>query len=186
MNAPRDQRLVCKIVCTKIAIPRRFLLLGALTLLNACASTRFYPVCNYSGESGIQSATRQSVLNFVRATAAADTFVVFSPNDRFVVVKATWDQHSKLSLVWPRVGCLGDARYDVEYLKYRGCVYMLQQALENGGIPPLGELSDSLDQSTFYCGRPLSAAQSGKLEVTKGVSVDLFEPTIFAPPPKTQ
>lgn len=134
-----------------------------LLILSGCATPRIYPICNYDGEGGGLSTSRTDVSSFVRGVAGKDAEIEFSPNERYIAVLATSDGHALLSKVWPSAGCLGKSRYDVEYMKFKGCVYMLQRALENDGIAPLGVDSDSLsDDSTFYCGLPLQSESRAK------------------------
>lgn len=64
-----------------------------------------------------------------------------------------------LGKVWPRAGCIGQTRFDEEYARYSACVYMIEEGIRRGGIPPLGEWSDGLGHSTVYCGQPVASVR---------------------------
>lgn len=119
-----------------------------------CASTKIYPVCYY--DSNETQANREDISKFVTSVAGDSALISFSPNDRYISVETFDSKHQTLAQVWPRVGCIGQTRYDVEYLKYAACIYMIQDAIQNGGLTKIGKVSDSiLDTANFYCGLPL-------------------------------
>ena len=140
------------------------LVLALAVSVSGCAATKVYPICHYNGEGGTIAAKRDDIVKFIGAVAGADSAVAFAPNERLVAVRTTDSGHVALSKVWPRVGCLGQSRYDVEYKKYLGCVYMIEQAIKDNGLPAKGKSSDSVtDDAAFYCGLPLAALRARSL-----------------------
>lgn len=130
---------------------------AVLLIIAGCTTPRVYPICNYNSEAGGVSTSEDDVSTFIRGVAGEKTEIQYSPNYRYVIIKTTNHSHEMLRKVWPSAACIGKSRYDVEYLKFKGCVYMIKKALDNDGIAPLGGDSDSLKpDSTFYCGTPLS------------------------------
>lgn len=126
------------------------------TYICGCTSAKFYPICSYDSEGGEVITSQASIAKFIHGVVGERNNIAFSPNDRFVMVRASSASHEKLSQVWPSAACIGKNRYDVEYQKFKGCVYMIKSALATNGIPALGNESDSLnDDSSFYCGVPL-------------------------------
>jgi hypothetical protein len=94
-------------------------------------------------------------LKFVHSVVGNDAQVAVSPNERLVTVRALPEKQEALSKAWPRIACVGQTRYDVEYKTYKSCVYLVETALKQDGIPPLGAWSDGLDDDTLYCGHVL-------------------------------
>ena len=136
---------------------RHVWLLALFGSLSGCLSTRIYPICYYDGGDSVK-ASRDDISKFVVGVTGSRSSIAFSPNERFIVLEALESKHQALTEVWPRVGCIGKSRYDVEYLRCAGCVYMIQDAIRGGGVPRIGTVSDSIqDSSIFYCGMPLAS-----------------------------
>lgn len=123
--------------------------------LTGCTEVRFYPLCVFGTDPRVTTdeTLHHKVEAFVRAVVGNGSRMEISVNERFVAVAAFEYQQRELSGVWPRVACIGQTRYDVEYDQYKACVALIEQGLKVGGIPPLGNGSDGLDDSAVYCGR---------------------------------
>ncbi len=134
-------------------LARHYAAIVSLTLLSGCEVTRIYPLCVFGPDPRVTSdeALRRQVEAFIGNVAGADSKSEVSTNERFVSVDAFLWSHSKLRTVWPRAACIGQTRYDVEYAKYKACVALIEAAMKDKGIPPLGEWSDGIGDSTVYC-----------------------------------
>jgi hypothetical protein len=105
-----------------------------------------------------QEALYKRIHDFVRVTVGVDARVAIAPNERSVTIEAFTHQHEVLAQAWPRVACIGQTRYDVEYGHYKACVYLIKTALQQDGIPPLGRWSDGLRRKdTIYCGQSVDS-----------------------------
>ena len=128
--------------------------------LPGCAEVRYYPLCVFGTDSRFRSDAdlELKMRDFVQGVAGTDARASLSPNGRVVAIVTTSDQQEALKRAWPRVGCVGETRYDTEYRQYKNCVELLQQAMSNSGYPPLGKWSDALGRNTLYCGQILGSS----------------------------
>lgn len=149
---------------------------AAALVLMSCAgcAPRFYPLCVFGPDPRVPSlnALVKRTEAFVRGIVGEDARVAISPNERMVVVETHFAGHEALAKVWPSAACIGQTRYDEEYLKYKTCVYLVREALKNEGIPSPGKWSDGLGNGTVYCGHPLGAVEAKPAENAEAKPLD--------------
>lgn len=127
-----------------------------LVALAGCANEqRFYPLCVFGPDPLVssQAALEASLLEFVQLTGGSYADIAISPNGRVVSVVAPATAQASLAVGWPRAACVGQTRTPAEFAMFRACVEMIEAALANNGVPPLGESSDALGQGLLFCGR---------------------------------
>ena len=116
--------------------------------------TRPYPICYFNNEritDEVQSAAETAVVNVVKEYSGRSETPAFSPDHRWVVVKATEAAHAQLASIWPEIGCIGRRRAESELVYYRRCVEHLKHILatreydsilkDENGIPRPGYLN---------------------------------------------
>jgi len=118
----------------------------------------YYPFCVFGPDPKIatQEQLHKKLTDFIRGVAGPAAQISISPNERIVAVRTSSFRHRTLAKAWPRIACIGQTRYDVEYEQYKACVFLIGEALRGNGLPSLGAWSDGLrKQDTIYCGQPI-------------------------------
>lgn len=104
----------------------------------ASAETRLYPICFYSSaRPDLNEVMTHYVPTLERALRAAaylsqHTLVVPSPDGRWLLADTSNHQHARISRVWPRLACIGNATNSATVRLQRSCIDFIKTVLRSG------------------------------------------------------
>ena len=125
-------------------------LLAALELLAAgcIARPHLYPVCFYQApptEERVQGYYYPHLKSVLENAAAASgrTKVSISPDARWMLAYVTKRQDSRISLVWPRVGCIGNSLDSQSTKREADCVAYIRSFVDTHQYFTFGNARDA-------------------------------------------
>jgi hypothetical protein len=123
------------------------ILVAGMTL-TSCTTARLYPVCFYNtspptGAAGELFYSKLSKALTVSLSAERDVKAVPTPDGRWFVASVTPTENAVAAGVWPRIGCVGEARDSDEVRAEASCVEYMQRFVADQNYFAFGDSKDA-------------------------------------------